>query len=61
MCAVDSHAIKPGRHRRIYHTFHELLQNLAPTTSIPLRILILPNMPRAIKKQARFLLIHLES
>lgn len=45
---------------RIYHTFHELLWNLSPTTSIPLRILRLPNMPRVANNQVRFLLIHME-
>lgn len=60
MCGAESHSIKPERHRRIYHTFNELIWNLLPMISILLRILILPNMPRATNNQVRFLLIHLK-
>lgn len=61
MCGVERHTIKSKKHRRIYHTSHELLWNLSPTTSILLRIPILPNMPRVANNEVSFfLLIHLE-
>lgn len=61
MCEVEIHAIKPERHRRIYHFFlyfHELLWNLSPTTSIPLRILILQTCQELQIIISGFLFIH---
>lgn len=63
MCEVEIHAIKPERHRRIYHFFHyfpELLWNLSPTTSDPLRILILQTCQELQIINSGFLFIHLE-